>query len=73
MPTIPSKANRTHPWPLDTEAYKQRNRVERLFGKAKEFRRFATRYEKRKAMFLGVVHLVFGFLKLRALVNVNRG
>ena len=28
------------------ETYKQRNRVERAFGKAKQFRRFATRYEK---------------------------
>jgi transposase len=45
--------------------------VERLFAKAKQFRRFATRYEKRKAMFLGVVHLVFGFLLLRRLRNVN--
>ena len=33
--------------------------------------RAAKRYEKRKAMFLAVVHLVFEFLRLRRLTNVN--
>jgi transposase len=42
--------------------YKQRNRVERAFGKAKQFRRFATRYEKLRDVFLGLVRLVFGFI-----------
>jgi transposase len=68
---IPSKANRTEPWPLDAEAYRGRNRVERLFAKAKQFRRVATRYEKLKAMFLGVVHLALGFIRLRRIANVN--
>jgi transposase len=68
---IPSKSNRVEPWPLDEEAYRGRNRVERLFAKAKQFRRFATRYEKLKAMFLGVVHLTLGFIRLRRLANVN--
>ena len=69
---IPSKANRAEPWPLDAAAYRERNRVERLFAKAKQFRRVATRYEKRKAMYLGVVHLALGFIRLRKLSNVNR-
>jgi transposase len=69
---IPSKANRVDPWPLDPEAYRERNRVERLFGKLKQFRRVATRYEKLRAMFLGVVHLALGFIRLRRLANVNR-
>jgi transposase len=68
---IPSKANRVEPWPLDEVAYRERNRVERLFAKAKQFRRVATRYEKRKAMYLGVVHLALGFIRLRKLSNVN--
>lgn len=70
-PNIPSKRNRVVPAPFDPEGYRERNKVERLFAKAKQFRRFATRYEKRKSMFLGVVHLVFGFLRLRRLTNVN--
>jgi transposase len=73
-PVIPAKSNRVDPEPLDVPAYRERNRVERLFAKLKEFRRVATRYDKRKRMFLGWVHLVFGFIRLRAKTktNVNR-
>ena len=72
FPNIPNKANRVNRWPFDRRAYRGRNRVERLFGKAKQFRRFATRYEKLRSMYLGVVHLVLGFIRLRRLRNVNR-
>lgn len=73
-PIIPAKKNRVGPEPLDTAAYRERNRVERLFAKMKEFRRVATRYDKRKRMFLGWVHLALGFIRLRAKTksNVNR-
>lgn len=71
FPSIPNKKNRTDPWPVLPDAYRERNKVERLFAKAKQFRRFATRYEKRRRMFLGVVHLVLGLLRLRRLSNVN--
>lgn len=67
---IPNHPNRTDPWPFDKAAYRDRNEVERLIGKAKQFRRFATRYEKLKEMFR-VVHLVLGFIKLRQTTNVN--
>lgn len=70
-PVIPNKANRVEPWPFDPEPYRERNRVERLFGKLKQFRRVATRYEKRRAMFLGVLHLALGFIRLRRLANIN--
>ena len=68
LPVIPNRSNRKEPWPWDDEmkkTYKQRNRVERFFGKAKQFRRFATRYEKLGEMFLGLVRLVFGFIHVR--------
>lgn len=71
-PVIPAKRNRVDPEPLDAAAYRERNRVERLFAKLKEFRRVATRYDKRKRMFLGWVHLALGFIRLRAKTNVNR-
>jgi transposase len=70
-PVIPAKRNRVSPEPLDRAAYRERNRVERLFAKLKEFRRIATRYDKRKRMFLGWLHLVLGFIRLRAQTNVN--
>ena len=68
LPVIPNRRNRTAPWPWDElmkETYKQRNRVERAFGKAKQFRRFATRYEKLGEMFLALVRLVFGFIHIK--------
>jgi len=55
------------------QKYKQRNRIEREFAKAKQFRRFATRYEKLKDVYLGLVRLVFGFINVRKLAQtVNR-
>ena len=71
FPNIPNKVNRVEPWPFDRASYRGRNKVERLIGKAKQFRRFATRYEKLRSMYLGVVHLVLGFIRLRRLANVN--
>ena len=70
-PVIPNKRNRTDPWPFDPVAYRDRNRVERLFAKLKEFRRVATRYDKLKETFLGVIHLALGFIRLRKMANVN--
>jgi transposase len=68
---IPAKANRVNPEPLDAAAYRERNRVERLLGKTKEFRRIATRYDKLKPTSLGMIHLARGFIRLRARTNVN--
>ena len=45
-PVIPSKSNRKSPRQLEKELYKNRNRVERLFNRLKQFRRIATRYDK---------------------------
>jgi transposase len=71
-PNIPLRANRDPDrWSWYAEGYRERNRVERLFGKAKQFRRIATRYDKLKATYLGLLHLVFGFIRLRAKANVN--
>lgn len=45
--TIPRQANEARSGPFDREIYRQRNRVERLINRFKQFRRLATRYEKR--------------------------
>jgi transposase len=75
LPVIPNRANRKEPWPWDDEmkeTYKQRNRVERAFGKAKQFRRLATRYDKLREVFLGLVQLVFGFIHIKKIaLSVN--
>ncbi len=44
---IPRKSNEKHRGRFDREAYKARNIVERMFNRLKQFRRIATRYEKR--------------------------
>jgi len=71
FPNLPNKRNRIDPWPFFPEDYVERNRVERLFAKLKQFRRIATRYEKLKETFLGLAHLALGFIRLRSSVNVN--
>lgn len=64
-PVIPPKANRLEIIVYDKEQYKQRNKIERLFNKMKQFRRIATRYEKLKATFLGFVTLALIVIMLR--------
>ena len=64
-PVIPPKSNRLDIIVYDKESYKQRNKVERLFNKLKQFRRVATRYEKLKANFLAFVLLALIVIMLR--------
>lgn len=45
------------PPPLDRDAYRCRNRIERFFSKLKHYRAIATRYEKHDANFLALVKL----------------
>ena len=66
---IPSKRTAVEPWPLDEDSYKERNRVERLVGKMKQFRAVATRYDKRADSFLATIKLVLTFIKVRSFVN----
>ena len=44
---IPSKSNQRRQPNFDRAAYRRRNLVERLINRLKQFRRVATRYEKR--------------------------
>ena len=64
-PVIPYRSNSIKPGRLNKKAYRERNMIERLFGKLKEFRRVATRYEKLKETFLGIIHLALGFIRLK--------
>jgi transposase len=66
---IPGRKNATEPWPYDEDAYKQRNQVERLINKMKQFRRIATRYDKLASSFLAMIKLVLCFIKARSIVN----
>ena len=54
---IPSKSNERRRPGFDRAAYRARNRVERLFNRLKQFRRIATRYEKRAVNYLAMLHV----------------
>ncbi len=56
-PVIPSKSNQRRQPCFDRDAYRQRNRIERLINRLKQFRRIATRYEKRGVNYLAMVTL----------------
>lgn len=45
-PCIPSKANRKVPILHDKDLYRQRHKIENMFGKLKDWRRIATRYDR---------------------------
>ena len=54
---IPTKANEAPDPGFDREAYRERNVVERLINRLKQFRRIATRYEKRAANYSAMLAL----------------
>jgi transposase len=54
---IPRKANERHRGRFDRAAYRERNQVERLINRLKQFRRVATRYEKLAVSYLAMVTL----------------
>jgi transposase len=56
-PVIPPRKNRVEVIGYDRHLYKERNGVERFFGRVKQYRRVATRYDKKAANFLGFVWL----------------
>lgn len=51
IPVIPGRKNRREPVVYDAYTYKERNAIERLFGRLKEYRRIATRYDKTAVMY----------------------
>ena len=53
------------PYAYDKQRYRQRNRIERLVGRLKQFRAVATRYDKLDGMFGGLVVLCLAGIALR--------
>jgi transposase len=69
LPVIPPKANRKEPIDCDFKAYKDRNCIERMFNRLKQFRGIATRYDKTALSFIGFLCLAAAKLWLPSFVN----
>ena len=54
-PVIPKRRNAKHQPRFNRGLYRERNRIERLMNRLKQFRRVATRYEKRAENYLAMV------------------
>ena len=55
--TIPRKRNEQRNGPFDRVLYRLRNRVERSINRLKQFRRIATRYEKKAENYLAMLQI----------------
>ncbi len=55
--TIPRKRNERRSGPFDRALYRTRNLVERAINRLKQFRRIATRYEKKAENYLAMLHI----------------
>jgi len=56
-PCIPSRKNRKIAIPHDTKRYRQRHRIENMFGRLKDWRRIAMRYDRCPEIFLSAIAL----------------
>jgi transposase len=65
--TIPRKRNEGRTGPFERTLYRLRHRVERLINRCKQFRRIATRYEKRAANYQAMWLIAATILWLGAL------
>ncbi len=54
---IPPKKNRKEQRAYDRERYKARNVIERTINKLKDYRRIATRYDRRECYYMAFLHL----------------
>ena len=55
---IPPSVRRKRPYPLNREAYRRRNLIERMFCRLRDWRRIATRYDRLAENFVAAVALV---------------
>jgi transposase len=62
---IPPRSNRKQPRKYNTHLYKQRNWIERFFGKIKHYRRVFSRFEKTRRNYLAMLHFASALIWLR--------
>lgn len=64
VPVIPPKSNRIVQRDYDKIIYKERNLIERLFNRLKQFRKIATRFDKIQINFEAFIYLASSYLWL---------
>jgi transposase len=55
---IPARSTRASVYPINKTAYRRRNIIERMFGKLKNWKRIATRYDRLAVNFMAAIALV---------------
>jgi transposase len=66
--TIPRRRTEQRSGPFDRAGYRQRERVERLINRCKQYRSLATRYEKRAESYRALWTIAMTILWIKALV-----
>lgn len=69
LAVIPPRSNRSERGACDFRRYQDRNRMECMFNRLKQFRGIATRYDKSAKSFLGFLHLAAAELWLLSFVD----
>ena len=54
-PCIPGRKSRAYPIKYDKRRYKRRNRIEIMFGRLKDWRRVATRFDRNIKTFMATI------------------
>jgi transposase len=71
LPIIPPRSSRKAPQHPDYRRYRDRNRIECMFGQLKRQRRIATRYDKTAISSLAFLNIAAARLWLKAFVNMS--
>ena len=68
VPVIPGRKNRKEEILYDKQMYKKRGKIEIYFGKLKENKRIATRFDKHDSAFLGFIALAAIKITLKLII-----
>ena len=71
LPVIPPRANRKEPAACDFRAYRDRNRIVRMFNRLKQSRRIATRYDKTALSFPSFLNVAASRSWVKDYVNIT--
>ena len=71
-PCIPGRKSRNKVVSYDKRRYRRRNRIERMFGRLKDWRRVSTRYDQRPKVFLSAIALAAAVIFWLCVLTLSR-